>query len=426
MRFLLKIGQVLVSLICLPIFFIGSILARIARRGSGLRLVWGSTPVINNKYWSKAMREIGFESETFTFDYYKNINERSDWDRILSEEYKWSVRYFKPFIAFLESLFKYDIFFISCDGFFIGDSPIKATQAFFFRLANKKTVLLSYGSDAYVYRRVRALPTLHALQLSYPVAARCQQAICRRIDYWVEHADAVIPGFKYGDGFGRWDVLVPNKIVIDLNKVKKSNRASLANGIDGEVLVCHAPNHRGFKGTEFIVRAVQELAAEGLKVNLLLVENQPNSEVLRILREDADILIEQIICVGFGMNGLEGMASGVTTISNLEDSSLLTPLRRWSFLDECPIVSACPENLMEVLRNLVTRPELRSVLGRCGREYAEKYHGFDSAQYLFSNVIEYVFGRKSDLLNLYHPQIGEYPNRRPKIQHPLVNSRIPN
>ena len=118
------------------------------------------------------------------------------------------------------------------------------------------------------------------------------------------------------------------------------------------------------------------------------------------------------------------MAAGIPTISNLEDETYTLPMRRWSFFDECPLVSATPENITDVLRKLITNPNLRSELGRAGREYVEKYHGLDSAQYLFENVFDYIHGKKDSIINLYHPILGEYPNRSPKIKHPLVNSRI--
>ena len=79
-----------------------------------------------------------------------------------------------------------------------------------------------------------------------------------------------------------------------------------------------------------------------------------------------------------------------------------------------------------MLRKLVTRPKLRAELGRAGREYVEKYHGLDSAKYLFGEVIEYVYGRRESLINLYHPLLGEYPKRKPRVKHPLVNNRIGN
>ena len=64
------------------------------------------------------------------------------------------------------------------------------------------------------------------------------------------------------------------------------------------------------------------------------------------------------------------------------------------------------------------------MLGQAGRAYAEKYHGLDSAQYFFTNVIDFVYGRRDSLINLYHPLLGEYSRRSPRVEHPLVTNRI--
>jgi hypothetical protein len=67
---------------------------------------------------------------------------------------------------------------------------------------------------------------------------------------------------------------------------------------------------------------------------------------------------------------------------------------------------------------------LRHALGAAGRSYVEKYHGLDSAAYLFTEIVQYLRGERDSLINLYHPLIGEYPRRRPSIEHPLLNNRI--
>lgn len=422
---LYRLGLLGFSAIFLPILSFSSVISRLkTNTGNKPRLVWGSTPIINNSYWSRAMDEAGFDSETYTGDFLSTINKRQDWDRILSEEFPhvwWPI---KPFLAFLSSLFRYDVFFLSFDGFFIGNTPLSKVQAFLLHLAGKKIIVIPYGSDSYVYRNVRSVGTVHGLLTSYPEASLRQERILRDVQYWVKHADAVLPGFVGPDGFGRWDALTPSPIALDIQRWEVSKRNSQSKGVDDYVVIAHAPNHRGCKGTEFVIQAVDQLCSEGMKVKLVLLERIQNSEVRRILWEEVDILVEQIIITGHGLSGLEGMASGLPTLSNLEDENYLLPMRRWSYFGECPLVSATPENLVDVLRKLVTRPELRKQLGRAGREYVEKYHGYDSAQYLFTNVIDYVYGRKDSLINLYHPLLGEYPNRSPKIQHPLVNNRI--
>jgi len=418
----------LLILFAIPFLFVGIITALYTRftfkETNKPRLVWGSVPIINNSYWSKAMRACGFESTTYTTSYFSVINKREDWDRILEEEYKFFPSPIKPFLAFLRSLIRYDIFFISFDGFFIGSTPLYWVQIPFFRIAKKRIVVIPYGSDAYVYHRIRSTSAIHGLLMSYPQAAREQQRVARNVDYWCRYGDVMMPSMMGPDGFGRWDVLVPSSLHIDLNQWQPSSRLSQADGKSETVKVAHAPNHRGVKGTEFLISAIDQLKNEGLLVELILLERVQNSEVRRILKCEADILVEQLIFTGHGLNAVEGMASGLPVISNLEDDTYILPMRRWSFFNECPIVSASPETLAAVLRKLITRPELRHKLGRAGREYVEKYHGLDSAQYLFGEVIEYLYGRRKSLINLYHPLLGDHPKRKPKVHHPLVNNKI--
>lgn len=423
-KLIIVFGFILLPIIFL-LLFITALIARYLPTNNKLpRLVWGSDPIINNKYWSKAMRQLGYISETFTFDYYKTIHEREDWDKILSENFKPMPMPIKAIIAFAWSLLKYDIFFISFNGYFLGKTPLSNIQSYLFKLARKKTVLIPYGSDYFSYSRIRSTSLIHGLLMSYPNAARKQKEIEEQVDYWVRYADVVIPGTMGPDGAGRWDVLAPSSLCIDLTQWQISQKLSQADGLNGVVYVVHSPNHRGIKGSEFIIEAIRDLRKEGLSIELILLEKIKNSMVKNILNQKADILVEQLIATGHGFNAIEGMASGIPTISNLDNDDYVLPMKRWSHLRECPIVSATPENLVEVLRKLVTRPELRHQLGVAGRAYVEKYHGLDSAQYLFNNVIDYVYGRKESLINLYHPLLGEYPNRLPKIQHPLVNNRI--
>lgn len=407
------------------IAFIVAMAARVRTPRSRLRLVWGSTPLINNRYWSMAMRQAGFDSETFTNGYYSSINSRSDWDRLLAEDFRWLPSNMRAFAGFIVSLWRYDVFFFSSDGFFIGHLPwIWRLQAPLLKLARKKIIFIPYGSDSFVYRRVHSSAVLHGLIASYPLSSRRQSKVAARLDYWCEHADACIPATMGMDGFGRWDVAIPSVLSLNLEQWQSSTRKQSTDGTNGTVVLCHAPNHRGAKGTEFIIAAYEQLKAEGLLVELRLLEKLQNTEVRRTLHEEVDILIEQLIFPGHGLNALEGMASGLPVISNLEDDTYILPFRRWSYFGECPIVSATPENVVEVLRKLVTRPELRHDLGLAGRAYAEKYHGLDSAAYLFSEVIEYVYGRRESLVNMYHPLLGEYPRRSPRIVPPLVNNRI--
>jgi hypothetical protein len=297
-------------------------------------------------------------------------------------------------------------------------------QPILFRVAAIKTVVMPFGSDAFVYSRIRSTGLLQGLLLSYPLAAKNQLEIARNVDRWCSTADVVIPGLMGPDGMGRWDVPVSSALSLDLSTWAPSTKASKANGVNGQVIIAHAPNHRGFKGTEFIIDAIARLQHMGLKVELLLIEGLPNQEVRRRLGSEVDILVDQIIATGHGMNALEGMACALPVICNLEDDQYLLPVRRWSFFGECPLVSADPEQIVDVLRELVTNPELRRELGQLGRQYVEKYHGLDSSAYLFSAVIDYLYGRREQLSDLYHPLTSDYVNRSPRIKPPLDRNRL--
>lgn len=395
------------------------------RRHEKPRLVWGSDPIMNLSYWSRSMRVAGWESTTVTTPFYSNST-RSDWD-VITDDYPVPLPIFlKPYFIFLVCLTKYEIFLISFRGFLLGRSWLWWAEAFLLKCAGAKVVIIPYGADAYVYSKVRSLETAHALMDSYPESSRSQNLIDRKVAHWRKHGDVVIPGLMGPDGIGRWDLLTPSPLSVDLKVWKGALKNTKSNGTNGNVEIVHTPNHRGFKGTEFLIDAVTTLQNEGLKVNLTLLEGVPNSRVREFLCEHSDILVEQLVFTGHGLSALEGMAAGVTTVSNLEDDSIMTTFRRWTYFGECPLVSASPENITDVLRVLVKNPDLRFELGKAGRAYVEKYHGFDSSQYLFERVIRYLQeGDRKLLWNLYHPLLGEYPNRLPKVTHPLKKNRIP-
>lgn len=399
-------------------------------RGSAERnahsIVWGSAPIKNNCYWSRAVRTLGFTSETFTTEYYATINDRSDWDRLLDEAYHFLPALVRPYAGFLDGLIRYDIFVVPFSGFFLGEEPVWRLQAPLIKLAGGRIIAIPYGSDAYSYRHIRSTALTHGLMMSYPSASQLQRRVEARLKYWSDHADVVIPGFMGPDGFGRWDVLIPSSVFIELSDWRQSRRLSMADGKTESVFIAHAPNHRGFKGSEFLIAAVDKLKAEGLKVELVLLERVKNSEVQRIFETMVDIHVEQLVAPGFGMNAIEGMASGLPVIANLENEDYIGPFRRWSYFSECPVVSATPESIAKILRSLITEPQLRHELGDANRRYVEKYHGLDSAAYLFRSVIKYIDGEldRHSLVTLYHPLLSEYSSRQPMVEHPLVNNRI--
>lgn len=398
-------------------------------RSSARLLVWGVDPLINYKFWSLAMREAGRDSVTFMTHHYP-ANKSSDFDLYFADFIPTWLKCpsgrvdFAPYFALLHILENASVFHCSFNGGPLGKTRLRRLEAWFFRRAGVKTVLIPFGSDAYMYSRILDPSLTNGLLTSYPAAARAERRIADRVAYWTERADAMLCGIML-DGMGRWDVPAPSVLVLDTDAWKAKSDDAMHDGLSGPVRVIHTPNHRGFKGTEFLLDTVEKLKQEGLQVELVLLEGVPNDRVRQMMRE-ADILVEQLIFTGYAMSGIEGMATGVAVISNLESEAYTRVFRRYSFLSECPAVSATPETIRDVLRCLVRNPALRKKLGNAGRRYVEKYHSYQMAQYMFGAIHQNILhGGTIALMDLFHPLKSDFNRRLPQVDHPLIDSKIP-
>jgi hypothetical protein len=131
--------------------------------------------------------------------------------------------------------------------------------------------------------------------------------------------------------------------------------------------IVHAPNHRHFKGTRFLIEAVEQLHREGLALELKLVERLPNDEALAIYRT-ADLVFDQGLIGFHGYFAIEAMALGKPVICFIRK-----PEAYLIDHENCPIINARPETLAGAIRQLaLDRGRLRE-LGHAGRRYVEKY-----------------------------------------------------
>jgi glycosyltransferase involved in cell wall biosynthesis len=399
------------------------------------RLVWGTDPLINNKYWSKAMQLKGFSSTTLMSGVYI-INKKDDYDlyyedivpvfiKKLPGLLQFPYRIIHVYILLLYVIRKFDIVHLPLHGFILRNTFLWNWEAQIFKLFGLKTVILPYGGDFYEYSKVPDLSLRHALNISYPAVARNETVITRKKHYWNKHADATITGSQT-EGMGRWDSLPIQFVTIDEKQWKPRAAYSRNDGVNGVVKISHTPNHRGFKGTEFLLKAIEELQQEGLLIELILIEKKPNEEVRRILENHVDIHAEQFVVTAYALSAIEGMACGLPVLANLDNEDLTRVFRRYSFLNECPILSTTIEQIKGNLKILIKNPTLREQLGKAGRKYVEKYHSDEAAQFLFENIYDKIwFGKEVDLINLYHPLYkSSLNNKSPLVDHPLFENKF--
>lgn len=409
------------NLICVFILLLVAFFFRYREKN---QVVFGTTPIISYAYWSRALKEKGYPTCTLMKTYYKN-NSKGDFDYIFPDV---TPKFFKKFSKICQTfgfifILKNARLFVTSYDHIVLDNSFSWFEIIIMKIARVSVIILPYGSDAYMYSTIKDPSLQHAALISYPGKALCEREMLRNIRKKNEYADVVICGFQ-NEGIGRWDLLLHQFNHIDSNSWLMKESFSQADGINNHVRIIHTPNHTGFKGSEFIKKAIIELKNEGLKIDYLELTGVSNSQIKMSLLQ-SDILVEQLIFTGYALSGIEGMASGLTVLSNLDSSLLTAVFRRYSFLDECPIVSVTPENIKDTLKVLITQPKLREELGRAGREYVEKYHSYKAAQYMFGAIYDKVIYNKDvDLMSLFHPISSPYNNAIPKIKHPLVKNRL--
>lgn len=130
-----------------------------------------------------------------------------------------------------------------------------------------------------------------------------------------------------------------------------------------EFTVVHAPTKRVSKGTAGVIKA-----CEKLKVRLLLIENIPWKECIR-LKGQGHVLIDQFR-LGYGSNAIEAWSMGMPVISDAEEE--LIPYFEQQF-DEIPFFRV-EHDLTDAIEALRTDKELYKKYAELGHHHYCQYH----------------------------------------------------
>jgi hypothetical protein len=131
---------------------------------------------------------------------------------------------------------------------------------------------------------------------------------------------------------------------------------------------------RNIKSSHIYVPLIDRMKAEGYDVELTFMHGVPNREV-RFTQVQADIVVDMLTFGWFGSNVREAMMLGKPVVCYLRPEWLERMRREIpDYIDELPVVSATPDTVEGVLKDLVRNPERRRELGQRGRRFALKYH----------------------------------------------------
>jgi glycosyltransferase involved in cell wall biosynthesis len=141
----------------------------------------------------------------------------------------------------------------------------------------------------------------------------------------------------------------------------------------GRVKVIHAPTNRKFKGTDLILKAIEQAQSEGLDFDFELIELIPHEQMLEKFRHN-HIYIDRVIAdvegklIGtMGVAPLEAMSIGNAVLMHLNDQYL-------HYYEGCPVVNVQPtvESVVAGLRRLIEDPEQIRRLGLIGSRYVKE------------------------------------------------------
>lgn len=146
------------------------------------------------------------------------------------------------------------------------------------------------------------------------------------------------------------------------------------------------------KSTHIYLPLVKRLKAEGYPVELTFFTNVPNQQ-LRFYQAQADIFLDMLTYGFFGATAREGMMLGKPVICFLREEWLASMRKEIpGYVDELPVISATPETVEGVLRDLIANPEKRREIGARSRAFALKWHSADAAGRRFDAIYSNLLG----------------------------------
>ena len=357
-------------------FFVRPLLR--ALRGFRTMSVWTGAPIINMAINARAERLLGVRTKSIVLNTYFTT---ARFDVVLRNysSADWWV-WVAPFAGFVWICLIADRVHCYCDGGILPSSrrmTFNRLEMFTYRSLRIPVFLWTYGADVRSRFATKALgePNCCTDCTAVGSACVCDDFLWREnFAYLRRNARAV---FSMGDMIeytpGSRNDLFFWPIDFARDEGMRYEPAYPALITTRPLRVVHAPNHRQFKGTKYLEAAVSALQAEGIPIELILVERVPNDQALAIYRT-ADIVFDQCLIGFHGYFCIESMALGKPVICFIRD-----PERYLLHPEECPILNIHRDELRDSLRVYATtgRSSLPEI-GKQSRFYVEKYFSMEA------------------------------------------------
>lgn len=320
--------------------------------GNKLSVVHGTMEIANQMHTiTKGLKKLGVKSKTL--NYYPNyLGYKSDYILNLSLYRDMNKANIETKNLAAKIIGENDVFH-----FHFGTSlTLDYSDLALLKELGKKVIMQYWGSDVRLYSK--------AIKLNRFIKVKNmdEDSIKRKLELISKYIPDCLVDYELSEYVKDYH---PNihytRVAIDLNKykfVKQTNNKKL--------LIVHAPTSPEIKGTSYILKAVEELK-EKYDFNFKLVQNISHDQAIKIY-EKADIIIDQILCGGYGVFAVEAMAMGKPVICWIDD------FMKEKYPKELPIISANPDTIKEKIKYAIKNKDMLKEIGIQGRMYVERYH----------------------------------------------------
>lgn len=227
----------------------------------------------------------------------------------------------------------------------------------------KKLVMHHWGSDV---RKDGMVKQLNPYPL--PPSYYTDEEIDRQLTFLSQYIDVAIVQdyevYPYVKDYYKKVFILP--LACDLEEIQPAYPSVTNNNPS----IIHAPTNRAFKGSDYVEAAIEKIQGKS-PFTYQVLEKVSHEQAMQMYR-NSDIIIDQLLCGSYGMLSVEAMAMGKPVVAFIREDV------RKQFPGDLPIVQATPENLDEVLLELIQNPSLRYEIGVASRAYVEKHHSVKS------------------------------------------------
>lgn len=374
-RFILDL---LAEVVFIPLSVPFALLSRLARRRIQIGL--GPEPLINNLYHARALRAYGYTAETFVNEVWHIT---SDFDDRSATRLRGVLSFLRPYYIFAKALWRYQALY-----FYFNGGPLMSArwswriEPLLLRIAGIRTVVMPYGADVQDLVTSSNLLFKHAMSVDYPMFCDRRRRVRRQVDLWTSRADVVLSGVEWVDYMYHWDVLMLGHFSIDTADwmpVPTRDRS-------GPLRILHAPNHRTIKGTDYFVRAIDELRSEGLDVELVMLQGVPNDKIKEMM-ESVDVVADQLVIGWYAMFAIEAMAMGKPVLCYLRED-LIDFYVDAGLVErgEIPLINCRPGTIKATIRSLIEDDSILERAALAGPGFVQKHHSLQHVGGVFAGI----------------------------------------